>query len=397
MDRTVHTPDPAERTRATEDAVPAAQPPSAACPMTGEPFLVTSSLFSPYQLGKLELANRLVMAPMTRNRAGADGVPTESMTTYYAQRAGAGLIVTEGTQPSAVGQGYPNTPGIHTREQAAAWRRVTDAVHADGGRIFLQLMHAGRISHPSLQPGGGLPVAPSAVRPAGQVFTPDGLQDFVEPRALETDEVAAIVQEYAAAARLAVDEAGFDGVEVHGANGYLPHQFLAEGTNRRTDRYGGSAENRARFLIEVTTAVVDAVGPERVGVRLSPANSFNDIVEHETEAVYAAVVAGLEPLAPAYLHVVEGPPAVTEQIRKGWPGTLIVNPAFTLATTTDNLEAVLADGRADLVAVGRAFIANPDLVRRLELGADLNPADESSFYGGTDAGYIDYPALDRAA
>ncbi len=274
---------------------------------------------------------------------------------------------------------------------------MTDAVHERGGRVFLQLLHAGRISHPSLQPDGGTPVAPSAVRPAGQVFTADGLQDFVEPRALETEEVEAVVREFAVAARLAVDEAGFDGVEVHGANGYLLHQFLAEGSNQRTDRYGGSAENRARFLIEVTAAVVDAVGAERVGVRLSPANSFNDIVEHETEAVYAAVVAGLEPLGPAYLHVVEGPPAVTEQIRTGWSGTLIVNPAFSLATTTDNLEALLADGRADLVAVGRAFIANPDLVRRLEVGVDLNPADESSFYGGTDAGYIDYPALEQAA
>jgi N-ethylmaleimide reductase len=358
---------------------------------------VTSPLFSPVTLSRIELANRLVMAPMTRNRAHPDGVPTDSMRTYYAQRAGAGLIVTEGTQPSAVGQGYPNTPGIHTPEQAAAWRRVTDAVHERGGQVFLQLMHAGRISHPSLQPGGGRPVAPSAVRPAGQVFTTEGLQDYVEPRALATDEVEAIVQEYAAAARLAVDEAGFDGVEVHGANGYLPHQFLAEGSNQRTDRYGGSAENRARFLIEVTAAVVDAVGPERVGVRLSPANSFNDIVEHETEAVYAAVVAGLGPLGPAYLHVVEGPAAVTAQIRKAWPGSLIVNPAFSVATTTENLEAVLADRGAELIAVGRAFIANPDLVRRLQLGAGLNPADESSFYGGTDAGYIDYPALDQAA
>ena len=240
-------------------------------------------------------------------------------------------------------------------------------------------------------------VAPSAVRPAGQVFTPEGLQDFVEPRPLETEEIAGVVQDYADAARLAIEEGGFDGVEVHGANGYLPHQFLAEGSNQRTDQYGGSAENRARFLVEVTAAVVDAVGAERVGVRLSPANSFNDIVEHETEDVYAAVVAGLEPLGLAYLHVVEGPPAVTEQIRTAWSGTLIVNPAFSLATTTENLEALLADGRADLVAVGRAFIANPDLVRRLEVGADLNLADESSFYGGTDAGYIDYPSLDEAA
>jgi N-ethylmaleimide reductase len=358
---------------------------------------MTSPLFTPTTLGSLELPNRLVMAPMTRNRAGADGVPTNSMTTYYAQRATAGLIVTEGTQPSAAGQGYPFTPGSHTPEQAAGWRRVTDAVHERGGRIFLQIMHAGRISHPSLQPGGQLPVAPSAVKPAGQVFTYEGLQDFVEPRALENDEIAGVVQEYANTARLAVEQGGFDGVEVHGANGYLPHQFLAEGTNTRTDSYGGSPENRARFLLEVTSAVAAAVGGERVGVRLSPANSFNDIVEHETEAVYAAVVAGLAPLGLSYLHVVEGPVAVTEKIRAGFPGALIVNAAFTLPTTRDNLEGLLASGRTDLVAVGRAFIANPDLVQRLQLGAPLNAADEASFYGGTDAGYLDYPTLEKPA
>ncbi|WP_104522950.1 alkene reductase [Blastococcus atacamensis] len=358
---------------------------------------MSSSLFTPHTINGIELANRLVMAPMTRNRADADGVATDSMVTYYAQRAGAGLIVTEGTQPSAVGQGYPNTPGIHTAEQTAAWRRVTDAVHARGGRIFLQLMHAGRISHPSLQPDGGLPVAPSPVRPAGQVFTTEGLQDFVEPRALETDEVEQTVRDFAEAARLAVHEAGFDGVEVHGANGYLPHQFLAEGTNQRTDRYGGSVENRVRFLIEATTAVAGAVGADRVGVRVSPANSFNDIVEHETEETYAAVVAGLQPLGLAYLHVVEGPPTVTEKIRSNWSRALIVNPAFSLETTAENLQALLDDERADLVAVGRAFIANPDLVRRLQEGAELNVGDPSSFYGGTDAGYIDYPALEQTA
>lgn len=358
---------------------------------------MTSPVFTPYRLGSVELPNRLVMAPMTRNRAGADGVPTDSMRTYYAQRATAGLIVTEGTQPSAAGQGYPSTPGIHTAEQAAGWRRVTDAVHERDGQIVLQLMHAGRISHPSLQPEGQLPVAPSAVTPAGQVFTASGLQHFVEPRALETDEIAGIVQQYADAACLAVQEGGFDGVEIHGANGYLPHQFLAEGTNSRTDSYGGSAENRARFLIEVATAVAAVVGPDRVGVRLSPANSFNDIVEHETEAVYAAVVAGLAPLGLSYLHIVEGPVTVTEQIRSTWSGTLIVNPAFSLLTTRENLEGLLATDRVDLVAVGRAFIANPDLVERLQEDAPLNPADESSFYGGTDAGYIDYPARDAIA
>ena len=358
---------------------------------------MTSPLFTPYRLGALELPNRLVMAPMTRNRARRDGVPTDAMVTYYAQRAGAGLIVSEGTQPSAVGQAYPHTPGVHTAEQAAGWRRVTDAVHERGGRIVLQIMHAGRISSPSVQPGGGQAVAPSAVRPAGQIFTYEGVQDYAEPRALELQDIPGVVREYAEAARLAVDEAGFDGVEVHGANGYLPHQFLAEGSNRRTDAYGGSAENRARFVVEVTAAVVEAVGAERVGLRLSPGNPFNDMAEESTEETYAAVLAGIRPLGLAYLHVVEGPPEVTAAIRDGFAGTLVVNAAFSLPTEVGTLERLLRDRRAELVAVGRAFIANPDLVRRLQLGAPLNEADESSFYGGTDAGYVDYPALEGAA
>ncbi len=319
------------------------------------------------------------------------------MVTYYAQRATAGLIVTEGTQPSAVGQGYPHTPGMHTAEQAAAWKTITDAVHERGGRVFLQIMHAGRISHPSLQPGGALPVAPSAVTPAGQVFTPSGMQDFVQPRALETEEIAGVVQEFADSARLAVEQGGFDGVEIHGANGYLPQQFLASGTNSRTDSYGGSPENRARFLVEVTQAVVAAVGADKVGLRVSPANTFNDILETETEQVYAAVMAGTAPLGLAYLHVVEGPSAVTEQLRAAYTGTMVVNAAFTLPTTRHNLETLVADDRVDLVAVGRAFLANPDLVRRLELDAPLNAGDEASYYGGTDEGYLDYPELDQAA
>ena len=356
---------------------------------------MTSSVFSTYRLAGLDLPNRLVMAPMTRNRAGADGVPTASMATYYAQRADAGLLVTEGTQPSATGQGYPFTPGSHTPEQAAGWRRVTDAVHARGGRIYLQIMHTGRISHPSVQPGGVLPAAPSAVRAAGQIFTPEGLQDFVTPRALETAEIAGIVQDYARAAALAVEQGGFDGVEIHGANGYLPHQFLSENTNTRTDAYGGSAQNRARFLVEVTSAVVAAVGADRVGVRLSPANTFNDIAEQDTAGTYAAVVAGLAPLGLAYLHVLAASAEATAQIRRDWPGTLVVNVPG-LETTPANLDQVLQDG-ADLVAVGQAFLANPDLVTRLQTGAPLNTPDPASFYGGTDEGYLDYPVLDSAA
>ena len=357
---------------------------------------MSSPLFTPFTLGRFELANHLVMAPMTRNRADTDGAPNASMVTYYRQRASAGLIITEGAQPSAAGQAYPNTPGLHTAGQAAAWRLVTDAVHAEGGVIFLQIMHAGRISHPSNQVGGLLPIGASAVRPTGQIMTPTGPQDMLTPRALETDEIAGIVAEYVTCATLAV-EAGFDGVEIHGANGYLPQQFLAEGSNTRTDAYGGTATNRARFVVEIAQAITAAIGADRVGIRLSPANTFNDIAETDSVGTYAAVVAGLEPLGLAFVHLVEGSPALTAQIRAGYSGVLIVNQAFTLPTTRANLEGFLAEGRFDLVAVGRAFIANPDLVARLVADAELTPADGSTFYGGNDAGYIDYPTLGSAA
>ena len=358
---------------------------------------MTSALFSPFKLGTFELANRLVMAPMTRNRAAVDGRPTASMVTYYGQRASAGLIITEGAQPSAVGQAYPHTPGLHNAEQAAAWRLVTDAVHAKGGVIFLQIMHAGRISHPDNQPGGGLPIAPSAVAPAGQIVTPTGPQDMVTPRALETHEIAGVIADYVTCATLAVEQAGFDGVEIHGANGYLPQQFLAEGSNTRTDAYGGSATNRARFVVEIAQAVTAAIGAERVGIRLSPANTFNDIAEADPAATYAAVLEGLAPLGLAFVHLVEGSRELTAQIRAAYTGVLIVNAAFSLDTTRTNLETFLAEDRFDLVAVGRAFIANPDLVARLAVDAELNPADGATFYGGTDAGYTDYPALGSAA
>ena len=265
---------------------------------------MTTDLFAPYRLGELALANRFVMAPMTRNRAAAGGVPTSLNAEYYAQRAGAGLIVTEGTQPSAVGQGYPGTPGLHSDEQVAGWRLVADAVHARGGKIVAQLMHTGRIGHPSIT--GLQPVGPSAVRAAGQVFTPEGMQDFVEPRALETDELPGVVAEFVDAARRAV-EAGLDGVELHAANGYLLHQFLADGSNVRTDAYGGSPEHRARFVVEVATAVADAIGAQRVGIRVSPGGTFNDISETEVEATYEALVEGLEPLGLLYLHITEDP------------------------------------------------------------------------------------------
>ena len=352
---------------------------------------LTTDLFAPYRLGGLELANRFVMAPMTRNRAGAGGVPTPLNAEYYAQRASAGLIVTEGTQPSAVGQGYPDTPGLHTDEQVAGWRLVADAVHAAGGKVVAQLMHCGRIGHPSIT--GLQPVAPSAVRAAGQVFTPEGMQDFVEPRALETGELPGVVAEFVDAAERAVD-AGLDGVELHAANGYLLQQFLAAGSNVRTDAYGGSPEHRARFVVEVATAVAEAVGGQRVGIRVSPGNDFNDIAETEVEATYEALVRGLEPLGLLYLHVTEDPGTrYRDALRKLFTGPVVLNTGFAGASDLATAQGLVDGGEADLYSIGRRFIANPDLVERLRTGAPLNEPDTSTFYAGTAKGYTDYPAL----
>ena len=353
-----------------------------------------TDLFAPYQLGPLALSNRLVMAPLTRNRAGEGEAPTALNAQYYAQRAGAGLIVSEGTQPSAVGQGYPHTPGLHTDAQVAGWRLVAEAVHAHGSTIIAQLMHAGRIGHPSIT---GLPsVAPSATRPAGQVFTPDGMQDYQEPRALATDELPGVVAEFVDAARRA-REAGLDGVELHAANGYLLHQFLADDTNQRTDAYGGSPQNRARFVLEVAAAVADAIGADRVGIRISPGGAFNDMAETEVEQTYAALVEGLAPLGLLYLHVVEGPEtSYAEPLHKLFDGPVIFNDGFSTTSTLDRAQELVDTGQADLVAFGRLFIANPDLVERLRTGAELNEPDPSSFYGGTEQGYTDYPALPAA-
>ena len=350
-----------------------------------------TDLFAPYQLGRLSLKNRFVMAPLTRNRAGAGEAPTALNAEYYAQRAGAGLIVSEGTQPSAVGQGYPHTPGLHTDEQVAGWRLVADAVHARGGAIVAQLMHAGRIGHPSIS--GSQSVAPSAITPAGEVFTPDGMQPYQEPRALATDELPGVVAEYVDAARRAV-EAGLDGVELHAANGYLLHQFLADGSNQRTDAYGGSPANRARFVVEVATAVAGAIGADRVGIRISPGHPFGDIVETEVEETYAALVEGLAPLGLLYLHVLEGPDTTyAEPLRKAFDGPVIANDGFTTTSTLDKAQELVDAGQADLVAFGRLFIANPDLVERFRTGAELNEPDASTFYGGGEHGYTDYPAL----
>jgi N-ethylmaleimide reductase len=356
-----------------------------------------TDLFSPYRLGPLLLPNRMVMAPMTRNRAGPGDVPGELNITYYVQRAGAGLIVTEGSQVSREGQGYARTPGIYDAAQVDGWKRITQAVHAAGGRIFLQLWHVGRISHPSVQPNGGIPVAPSALQAAGQIMTARGLQPFVTPRALETNEVAGVVEEFrrgAANAKLA----GFDGVELHGANGYLVDQFLKDKTNRRTDCYGGSALNRARFLLEVTEALVGEWGGQRVGLRLAPTNPFNDIADGNPAATFAVAISELNRLGLGYLHIVE--PLSSDPIAAGerpdikffraiWRGTLIGNKGYDF----ERANAVVREGIVDLVSFAALFLANPDLPERFRRGAALNPPDRPTFYAGGAKGYIDYPAL----
>nr|WP_220498864.1 alkene reductase [Microbispora sp. H10949] len=346
-------------------------------------------LFTPHTLGSLRLPNRLVMAPMTRSRAYVAGIPSPLTALYYAQRASAGLIVTEGVQPSVVGQGYMNTPGLHTDEQVAGWREVTDAVHAAGGRIVAQIMHTGGVGHPDNT--GHLPVAPSAVRLGEQIFTPAGLQDTPVAVELSTAEVEATVGDFAAAARRAVD-AGFDGVELHGANGYLIHQFLSQNANLRDDRYGGSVEGRIRFAVETAKAVADEIGPSRVGIRLSPRNGAQGLVEEDAHEVYPALVSELAGLDLVYLHLLAtGGAELDARIRDLWPNTLIVNDP----TATD--PAASAEERlrwgADLVALGKSFLANPDLPVRLRVGAQLNEADLSTAFGGDHRGYTDYPTL----
>ncbi|MFC6082617.1 alkene reductase, partial [Sphaerisporangium aureirubrum] len=348
-----------------------------------------ADLFEPVRLGRLRLPNRLVMSPMTRSRADDHGILPPDAPLYYAQRATAGLIITEAAQPSLEGQGYPRTPGLHTDAQVAAWRLVTDAVHAAGGHIYVQLMHSGRIGHPSLN--GLLPVAPSPIPAAGQIYTRDGRRDHPVPRELTTAEVEATIRDFADAARRAMD-AGFDGVELHGGNGYLIHQFLSARTNHREDPYG---QDRLRFAIEVTTATATAIGPERVGLRITPGNTLNDIAEHDTDQSYPALAAALAPLNLAYLHLA-GVPAATPlagKIRATWPGTLIAAPSTGGDLPADGgrstAEHWLTQG-ADLVAFGRAFLANPDLVTRLRTRTPLNPPDPTTYYGGDHRGYTDY-------
>jgi N-ethylmaleimide reductase len=354
-------------------------------------------LLAPARFGALELSNRVVMSSLTRCRAGDGNVPTSLMAEYYRQRAAVGLILSEASPICAAGHGYPRTPGIHTAEQVAGWKQVTAAVHEAGGRIALQLWHVGRISHPALQPGGALPVAPSAIRPAGQVFTGSDMQDYVTPRALETDELPGLVEDYAEAARNAM-AAGFDAVEVHAGNGYLLDQFLRSSSNQRTDAYGGSQANRARLLLEVMQAVCEAVGSARVGVRLSPVTSANGLSDDDPQGLFEYVVAQLNAFDLAFLDILRGTGGASQEawvpfdyarLRALYRGNLILNNAYDLASA----QAALQAGEADAVAFGRLLLANPDLVERFRRGAPLNVPDYQTFYAGEAKGYTDYPVL----
>lgn len=354
-----------------------------------------TSAFDPIDLPSgTRLANRIAMAPMTRSRAyGPDASPTPAMAAYYAQRACAGLIVTEGIQPSVVGQGYPDTPGLHSAEQVAAWREVTDAVHAAGGVIYAQLMHTGRIGHPSLLPDGLHPVGASPVAAAGQVYTAAGPQQFVVPVELTEADIAATITDFADAARNAI-KAGFDGVELHGANGYLLHQFLSTNANQRTDQWGGDADGRIRMVLETVRAVALAIGPDRTGLRISPANPFNDIAEDGHRETYRALIAALEPLGLAYLHIAEAEDReLTLELRKTWSGTLILNPGTPGRCTGPQDLHLIEDGTADLLSFATMFLANPDLPARLAAGGPFNAPVRATFYGGDERGYTDYPVL----
>ncbi|MFE3856359.1 alkene reductase [Streptomyces griseorubiginosus] len=356
-----------------------------------------TTLFTGFQLGGLRLPNRVVMAPMSRVRAAAGGLATPSMARYYAQRASAGLIVSEGVQPSLIGQSNPGTPGLYTDEQVASWRPVTEAVHINGGRIFAQIMHGGRVSHPDTT--GLRPVGPSAVPATGEVFTPTGPQAAPVPRALRTDEVGEHAGSYAEAARRAVD-AGFDGVELHGANGYLISQFLSSNANLRTDRYGGSVAGRIRFAVEAAAATVDAVGADRTGIRLSPRGAFWGVEETDAPELYTALLAELAQLDLAYVHLEATAPEETlDALRRAWPGALVMNPVLPMgAKQTGRGEADHWLGLgADLISFGRAFIANPDLVERLRTGLPIAPAEEATYFEGGDRGYLTYPAYQYTA
>lgn len=358
----------------------------------------TPDLFSPLQLGPLDLPNRIFMAPLTRCRSSEGNVPNDLNFEYYSQRASAGLIISEATSVSSRGYGYPNTPGIHTEAQVAGWRRITEAVHAKGGHIYLQLWHVGRISHPAYQENGTLPVAPSAIKPKGQVFTGTAMEEYVTPRALETAEITGVIEEYLHGARLA-KEAGFDGVEIHNANGYLLDQFLRTGTNQRGDQYGGSLQNRSRLTLEVTEAVVSVWGADRVGIRFSPSGVFNDMQDQNPLETFGHILGELNRFGLAYAHITQvtaqdiahgategvGP----RELRSAWKGKIVSAGGFTLQSGN----AAIVEGWADAIAFGVPFIANPDLPERFRRNAQLNTPDEASFYGGDEKGYTDYPHL----
>ena len=350
----------------------------------------TDNLFSSITIGPNTLRNRMVMAPLTRNRAGEGNVPQQMNVKYYRQRATAGLIITEATQVSPDGVGYPATPGIHSAEQVDGWKQVTRAVHDEDGLIFMQLWYCGRISHPDLLPNNQQPVSASAIRAEGEAVTFEGMKPFVEPRALDADELPGIVDQYRKAAIYA-KEAGFDGVEVHAANGYLLDQFLRDGTNQRQDNYGGSFENRTRLMLEVVDAVAVIWDSSQIGVRISPDNSFNDIHDSSPQALFNYVAEVLSTRKLGYLHVVEGGfmgehDVDYDQIRQRFDGNYMAN----LGYDQDKAQAAIANGHADLVSFGALFLANPDLVARFKANADLNTPDMDTFYGGDEHGYTDY-------
>jgi N-ethylmaleimide reductase len=350
-----------------------------------------SILFTPIRVGRHTLSNRLIMAPMTRSRADDNGVPGELVALYYAQRASAGLIISEGVYPTATGKGYVRTPGIETEAQTTAWRHITKAVHERGGRIFMQIMHCGRISHPSLLPDGVLPVAPSAIKPAGQTWTSNGLQDLPTPRALDIAEIAGIIERYRLATRQAL-EAGFDGVELHAASGYLPEQFLSSGSNQRDDRYGGSVENRARFVLETLAAMVAEAGGDRVGVKISPEMGFNDISDANPQETYAYLVEQLRDFGLAYLHVaLFGAKADYHALlRPRFNGAYLIGGGL----DRNSAESLLDKGQADATVFGGAFLANPDLPERFRRNAPLNTPDKATFFTPGAEGYTDYPTLE---
>lgn len=360
----------------------------------------TTKLFEPFKLGPITLPNRLVMAPLTRNRALPPGmVPSPLAVDYYGQRASAGLLITEASQVSQQGQGYQDTPGIYSKDQVAGWRKVTDRVHERGGRIFIQIWHVGRISHTSLQPAAGKPVAPSAIRARGKTFVNGTFTEISEPRALELAEIPAIIDDFRRGAANAL-AAGFDGVEIHGANGYLLDQFAKDGANRRTDAYGGSIENRARLMLEVAGAVVKEVGAERTGIRISPVTPANDISDSNPQPLFDHIAGGLDALKLIYIHVIEGATGGPRDIapfdygalRKRFTGAYVANNGYDFELANRQL----AVGAADLIAFGKPFISNPDLVERLKKGAPLNEWDKATFYGGGARGYTDYPTLAAA-